>query len=83
MTDPYVGKLCFFRVYSGTVEAGTNVYNSAKNEKRALRTYTSDACKRAYRTSNSCYSGDIAAVVGLKNTTTGDTLCDENTSDYP
>ena len=75
-TDPYVGKLCFFRVYSGTVSAGTTVYNSVKdtNERlgRILQMHAND------RKDIDCvYAGDIAAAVGLKNTTTGDTLCDE------
>ncbi len=76
MTDPFVGKLCFFRVYSGTVEAGTNVYNSTKNSKERFgRILMMHANERTDITK--CYSGDIAAVVGVKNTTTGDTLCDE------
>ena len=74
-TDPYVGKLCFFRVYSGTVDAGTSVYNSCKgcNERmgRLLQMHSNHR-----QDIETCYSGDIAAVVGLKNTTTGDTLCD-------
>ena len=77
MTDPYVGKLCFFRVYSGKVEAGTAVYNSSKNGKerfgRILQMHSNER-----QDISICYSGDIAAVVGVKNTTTGDTLCDEN-----
>ena len=76
-TDPYVGKLCFFRVYSGKVEKGTSVYNSTKgkNERigRILQMHANDR-----KDIDVCYSGDIAAAVGLKNTTTGDTLCDEN-----
>ena len=76
-TDPYVGKLCFFRVYSGKVEKGTAVYNSTKgkNERigRILQMHANDR-----KDIDVCYSGDIAAAVGLKNTTTGDTLCDEN-----
>ena len=76
MTDPYVGKLCFFRVYSGTVEAGSNVYNSVKNAKeRCGRILQMHANER--QDIDKCYSGDIAAMVGLKNTSTGDTLCDE------
>jgi len=75
-TDPYVGKLCFFRVYSGKVEAGTNVYNSTKdkNERmgRILQMHANDR-----KDIDCCYAGDIAAAVGLKHTTTGDTLCDE------
>jgi len=77
MTDPFVGKLCFFRVYSGTITAGQMVYNSTKRIRermgRLLQMHAND------RTDISqCYSGDIIAVVGVKNTTTGDTLCDEN-----
>ena len=76
MTDPYVGKLCFFRVYSGTVEAGTTVYNSVKDQdERIGRILQMHANKR--KDIDICYAGDIAAAVGLKNTTTGDTLCDE------
>ena len=76
MTDPYVGKLCFFRVYSGTVEAGTTVYNSVKDQdERIGRILQMHANHR--KDIDVCYAGDIAAAVGLKNTTTGDTLCDE------
>jgi elongation factor G len=75
-TDPFVGKLCFFRVYSGVVNAGTTVYNSVKdkNERmgRILQMHANDR-----KDIDCCYAGDIAAAVGLKNTTTGDTLCDE------
>ena len=75
-TDPYVGKLCFFRVYSGSVEAGTSVYNSVKdNRERIGRILQMHANHR--EDIPVCYAGDIAAAVGLKNTTTGDTLCDE------
>ena len=74
-TDPYVGKLCFFRVYSGTVTAGSTVYNSVKdNSERMGRILQMHANNR--KDLEICYSGDIAAAVGLKNTTTGDTLCD-------
>ncbi len=77
MTDPFVGKLCFFRVYSGKVEAGTTVYNSTKNvRERFGRILQMHANER--KDIDACYSGDIAAVVGVKGTTTGDTLCDEN-----
>ena len=76
MTDPFVGRLCFFRVYSGTVEAGTTVYNSTKNTRermgRLLQMHANDR-----KDIDCCYSGDIAAVVGIKSTTTGDTFCDE------
>ena len=72
-TDPFVGKLCFFRVYSGTVEAGTTVYNSVKeNNERMGRILQMHANHR--QDIEVCYAGDIAAAVGLKNTTTGDTL---------
>ncbi len=76
MTDPYVGKLCFFRVYSGTINAGTAVLNSTKgNRERLGRILQMHANHRA--DIDTVYSGDIAAAVGFKNTTTGDTLCDE------
>lgn len=75
-TDPYVGKLCFFRVYSGSVNAGSTVYNSVKdNNERMGRILQMHANDR--KDIETCYAGDIAAAVGLKNTTTGDTLCDE------
>ncbi len=74
-TDPYVGKICFFRVYSGSVDAGSNVHNSVKdNKERIGRILQMHANHR--EDIETCYSGDIAAAVGLKNTTTGDTLCD-------
>ena len=76
MTDPYVGKLGFFRVYSGTLDAGKTVLNSTKNTRerigRILRMHANHR-----EDIDTVYSGDIAAAVGLKNTTTGDTLCDE------
>ena len=75
-TDPFVGKLCFFRVYSGSVEAGSYVLNACKNNKERLgRILQMHANSR--EDIDRVYSGDIAAAVGLKNTTTGDTLCDE------
>ncbi|MGN0551729.1 MAG: elongation factor G [Acutalibacteraceae bacterium] len=75
-TDPFVGKLCFFRVYSGSVKAGSTVYNSTKdNNERIGRILQMHANDR--KDIDVCYAGDIAAAVGLKNTTTGDTLCDE------
>ena len=75
-TDPFVGKLCFFRVYSGTVSAGTTVYNSVKDtDERLGRILQMHANHR--QDLDVVYAGDIAAAVGLKNTTTGDTLCDE------
>ena len=76
MTDPFVGKLCFFRVYSGTLSSGSHVYNSTKdNKERIGRILQMHANNR--EDIDMVYSGDIAAAVGLKNTTTGDTLCDE------
>jgi len=76
MTDPYVGKLCFFRVYSGNIAAGTTAYNSSKKSRerfgRILQMHANDRSDL-----DICYCGDIAAVVGVKNTTTGDTFCDE------
>ncbi|HIS67811.1 MAG TPA: elongation factor G [Candidatus Gallacutalibacter stercoravium] len=76
MTDPYVGKLCFFRVYSGTVNAGTTIYNSTKQvNERMGRILQMHANHR--QDIETVYAGDIAAAVGFKNTTTGDTLCDE------
>lgn len=75
-TDPFVGKICFFRVYSGTVDSGSTVYNSVKdNKERIGRILQMHANHR--EDIETCYAGDIAAAVGLKNTTTGDTLCDE------
>ncbi len=75
-TDPFVGKICFFRVYSGTVDAGASVYNTCKdNKERMGRILQMHANHR--EDLETCYAGDIAAAVGLKNTTTGDTLCDE------
>ena len=76
MTDPFVGKLCFFRVYSGKIEAGSTAYNSTKGARerfgRILQMHANDR-----QDIDVCYSGDIAAVSGVKNTTTGDTFCDE------
>ena len=76
-TDPFVGKLCFFRVYSGPVKAGDTVYNSSKGKRerigRILQMHANDR-----KDIDVCYSGDIAAIAGVKNTTTGDTLCDES-----
>ncbi|MDR2753501.1 MAG: elongation factor G [Oscillospiraceae bacterium] len=74
-TDPFVGKLCFFRVYSGSVNAGSGVLNATKghNERlgRILQMHSNHR-----QDLETCYAGDIAAAIGLKNTTTGDTLCD-------
>ena len=76
MTDPFVGKLCFFRVYSGYVEKGTAVYNSTKDKEerfgRILQMHANDR-----KDIDVCYSGDIAAAIGVRYTTTGDTFCDE------
>ena len=75
-TDPFVGKLCFFRVYSGIVNAGSTVLNATKDSKERLgRILQMHANHR--EDIETVYAGDIAAAVGLKNTTTGDTLCDE------
>ena len=76
-TDPFVGKLCYFRVYSGKVETGSTVYNSVKDDNerigRILQMHANDR-----KDIDCCYAGDIAAAVGIKRTTTGDTLCDKN-----
>ncbi|MBQ6702633.1 MAG: elongation factor G [Clostridia bacterium] len=76
MTDPFVGKLCFFRVYSGVIETGMTAYNTTKGARerfgRILQMHSNDR-----QDIDKCYAGDIAAVVGVKSTTTGDTLCDE------
>ena len=75
-TDPYVGRLSFFRVYSGTIDAGSAVYNSTKGHRERMgRILQMHANSR--KDIEKVYSGDIAAAVGFKNTTTGDTLCDE------
>ena len=77
MTDPFVGKLTFFRVYSGIASSGSYVLNSTKDVKERLgRILQMHANKRTEI--DTVYAGDIAAAVGFKNTTTGDTLCDEN-----
>ena len=76
MTDPFVGKLCYFRVYSGVVNAGDTVYNSTKGKDERLgRILQMHANER--KDIDCCYAGDIAAAIGVKNTTTGDTFCDE------
>ena len=76
-TDPFVGKICYFRVYSGLVNAGSYVLNSCKGHRermgRILQMHSNER-----KDIDCCYAGDIAAAVGLKNTTTGETLCDEN-----
>ena len=77
MTDPYVGRLCFTRIYSGVLKAGTAVYNSVKGKRERIgRIVLMHANHR--EDLDEAHAGDIVAVVGLKNTTTGDTLCDEN-----
>jgi elongation factor G len=77
MTDPFVGQLTYFRVYSGVLKAGSYIYNSTKDSRERIgRLLKMHANKR--EEISQVYSGDIAAAVGLKNTTTGDTLCDEN-----
>ena len=77
MTDPFVGKLAFFRVYSGTLESGSYVYNATKGKRARIgRILQMHANHR--EEIEMVYSGDIAAAVGLKDTTTGDTLCDED-----
>ena len=77
MTDPFVGQLTFFRVYSGVIQSGSYVYNSTKGKKERIgRILKMHANKR--EEIKEVYAGDIAAAVGLKYTTTGDTLCDEN-----
>ena len=76
MTDPFVGKLCYFRVYSGVVNSGDTVYNSTKGKtKRLGRILQMHANER--KDIDCCYAGDIAAAIGIKNTTTGDTFCDD------
>ena len=76
-TDPFVGKICYFRVYSGTLTAGSQVYNSVKGHRERMgRILQMHSNHREDITE--VYAGDIAAAVGLKNTTTGDTLCDED-----
>ena len=77
LTDPFVGKLCFFRVYSGTVDAGSTVLQLNQGQERAYRTYPSDALQPAERISKLSMLVISLLLVGLKNTTTGDTLCDE------
>jgi elongation factor G len=77
MTDPFVGKLAFFRVYSGTLEAGSYVYNATKDSKERIGRILQMHANHREEISE-VHAGDIAAAVGLKNTTTGDTLCDES-----
>ena len=76
-TDPFVGKLCFFRVYSGTLNAGSYACTTpSKDNNERIGRILHDARQLTVRILRPCYAGDIAAAVGLKNTTTGDTLCD-------
>ena len=79
MTDPFVGKLSFFRVYSGTLQSGSYVYNSTKGKKERIGRILQMHANRREEI-DEVYAGDIAAAVGLKDTTTGDTLCDEKHS---
>ena len=76
MTDPFVGKLCYFRVYSGVINAGDTVYNSTKGKRerlgRILQMHANDR-----KDIDACYAGDIAAAIGIRYSTTGDTFCDE------
>ncbi len=76
MTDPFVGKLCYFRVYSGSVAAGSVVYNSTKGKTERLGRILQMHSNERHDI-DCCYSGDIAAAIGIKNTTTGDTFCDD------
>ena len=76
MTDPFVGKLCYFRVYSGSVAAGSTVYNSTKGKTERLGRILQMHSNERHDI-DCCYAGDIAAAIGIKNTTTGDTFCDE------
>ncbi len=76
MTDPFVGKLCYFRVYSGCVNAGDVVYNSTKGKTERLGRILQMHSNERHDI-DCCYAGDIAAAIGIKNTTTGDTFCDE------
>ena len=76
MTDPFVGKLCYFRVYSGSVAAGSVVYNSTKGKTERLGRILQMHSNERHDI-DCCYAGDIAAAIGIKNTTTGDTFCDD------
>ncbi|MCD8094760.1 MAG: elongation factor G [Ruminococcus sp.] len=75
-TDPFVGKLCFFRVYSGMLNAGSSVYNACKDKSERIGRIVQMHSNHR-KDIETVYAGDIAAAIGLKNTTTGDTLCDE------
>ena len=76
MTDPFVGKLCYFRVYSGSIAAGSVVYNSTKGKTERLGRILQMHSNERHDI-DCCYAGDIAAAIGIKNTTTGDTFCDD------
>ena len=76
MTDPFVGKLTFFRVYSGTLKSGSYVFNSTKGKRERIGRILQMHANHREEISE-VFSGEIAAAVGLKDTTTGDTLCDE------
>ena len=76
MTDPFVGKLCYFRVYSGSVASGSVVYNSTKGKSERLGRILQMHSNERHDI-DCCYAGDIAAAIGIKNTTTGDTFCDD------
>ena len=76
MTDPFVGKLCYFRVYSGSIAAGSVVYNSTKGKTERLGRILQMHSNERHDI-DCCYAGDIAAAIGVKNTTTGDTFCDD------
>ena len=76
-TDPFVGKLCFFRVYSGVLQAGSTVYNACKDKNERIGRIVQMHSNHR-KDIETVYAGDIAAAIGLKNTTTGDTLCDED-----
>ena len=79
MADPFVGRLSFFRVYSGTLASGSYVFNSTKGKKERIGRILQMHANRREEI-EIAYTGDIAAAVGLKDTTTGDTLCDEKAS---
>ena len=81
MTDPYVGKLTFFRVYSGTLQSGSYVINSTKGKRERVGRILQMHANHREEISE-VYAGDIAAAVGLKDTTTGDTLCDDKNPSY-
>ena len=76
MTDPFVGQLTFFRVYSGVVNSGDTIYNPVKRQARSASAVSCRCMPTSAKKSRKCCAGDIAAAVGLKDATTGDTLCD-------